>query len=320
MNKTICKLIGVIMLLTMMSACQLARPELQQDKAKNADRLVGVFVTFDYRAIYEAFNKLNQSETVSDTSVENSLNVINEDKKMPIGAKHVAGKDNTEISHLVLDFGDLAGYYFVNATLIDPQLDEEVSYSSHLGMNDISVSVHVNGSTHEAYKCTSNIYYDIENPPRLAILNPIYQSEDGSLYLTSDNSISTNFANETEIDNRSALTSSYKTTEERDGVTSTYESAFEVGFITKRPTGTFKLLQFDDTHQLIHQMRYSAEDYPPKIELKQAAHYLIYEPITDSAQDIANGRKLYQLGDETIDVYIPDTQGVLFVEQIELIW
>lgn len=170
MNKKI--LVGLLLIVVMFTGCQLAVPEAASSKGK--DKLVGVFVTEEYLDLYdfEAFASENSNKLVEGESV-----VFDSKYEGKVFAS--GNKENPSD----IRFEDYKGVLFIDASY---EKDGE-RYSSVGSSNQIS-QIHI--SVDDKGRSIEGTVFVKEKPIIEVTMNPVYETEDGEIYLMSGSGMS----------------------------------------------------------------------------------------------------------------------------------
>lgn len=257
-------LVLALVLAMSLTGCRLAR-EPGEGAAipgmENADRLIGVYVT--------------DSTGGADLPFE----LMGED-----------GKLWAEESNGTWTFPGVEGW-----VLFAPFVAEADGYGYHTSSIDLVESgIHVNISDErtEGLELTGKLVL-LKGVKFTLSLNPVYQTEDGRLYLTMGDSYLFN-TEETGGLGSLKLTETANTT--ADGKEKTYTASAEIQLLAVERPETVTVLQMDNGGSVLDRQEYEAGRAPERVVPVNGAAYLIVE--TRSAGGAA-ARQLVQPGDES---------------------
>ncbi|MDF1618040.1 hypothetical protein [Petrocella sp. FN5] len=257
------KIMGSLVMLSMisviLSGCQLAVAEA--GNTREEDKLVGVFVTEDYIDLFdfEAF------------ASENSNKLI-QGEEVLMDSKHegrVYGTINENNPGDVV-FEDYEGVLFIDASY---EKDGE-SYSRVGSSNQVSlvhISVKDNGKSIEGTIFAKNA------PVILAVLNPVYKTDEGEIYFTSGSGIS--MGNEDGGGGSMSMFLSEERTSRVGNSESTESFEVKINVEGIDEVDHYVLKQMDEHDNQIIAEKIYAHDVPSNIEVGDQAQYMILEKI-----------------------------------------
>ena len=170
--------------LSLLTGCQLARPELNGEAAEK-DRLIGVFVTTEHLDLFddEAYlndhiNTILAGKAPKHTNMEKYSGRLYASLADRVLTNEKTG--NTVIRQEYV-FEGVEGFSFFAPTLSDEENGEK--YVSTGADDAISNShVAVKSGDAEEYHLTGTIYLNPDRGDGVCYLNPVYQSNDGRVY------------------------------------------------------------------------------------------------------------------------------------------
>ena len=258
-KKIMACLVMISMILVILSGCQLAVAEA--GSTREEDKLVGVFITEDYIDLFdfEAYvsensNKLMQGgETLMDSKYKGRVyGTINENNPGDVV------------------FEDYEGVLFIDASY---EKDGE-SYSRVGSSNQVSlvhISVKDNGKSIEGTIFAKNA------PVILAVLNPVYKTDEGEIYFTSGSGVS--MGNEGGGGSSMSMFLSEDRTNRIGNSESTESFEVKINVEGINEVEYYVLKQMDDHDNQIIAEKIYAHDVPSSIEVNDQAQYVILEKI-----------------------------------------
>ncbi|PKM68643.1 MAG: hypothetical protein CVU95_03310 [Firmicutes bacterium HGW-Firmicutes-2] len=258
-KKIMASLVMIPMILVMLSGCQLAVAEA--GNTMEEDKLVGVFVTDDYIDLFdfEAYvsensNKLmHGGEVVMESKYEGRVyGTINE--------------ANPE---------DVVFESYEGVLFIDASYEENGESYSSVGSSNQVTQVHI--SFNDDGKEIEGTIFAKNAPVILAVLNPVYMTDEGEIYFTSGSGVSMSG------EYGSGGSMSMFLTENRTVLVCNSESteSFKVKINVEgiNDVKYYVLKQMDDHDNQVIAEKIYAHDVPSSIEVSDQTKYMILEKI-----------------------------------------
>ncbi|MCH4889934.1 hypothetical protein EZV73_20305 [Acidaminobacter sp. JC074] len=244
------KIIILVMCLSLIG-CQLAKED--GAKVQSKDELMGVYITFDYVDLFdmEKYLEENASKIVAGKDI-----IIEDDQRNRLYATY-----NEDLVDKY-DFG-IEGVLFAN-----------LSYTDEYGE---VYKVSGDGYIHEVHIGSSNTSESIEGTlylksggTRSIYTNPVYQTEDGQVYMLTGTGISAS-------EGSFGQTISESTTETIDGITS--EKSFEVKVNVEliEPADAYVFKQFNEDDEMIKVEDIDLNNIPKSVQRDGDTAYMILE-------------------------------------------
>lgn len=306
MNKRIFALLLAALML--LSGCQLAQPDAREEKQR--DRMVGVFITTDYLDLFdmEAYLK-DHSNLLSGGTIapEDDFTYANR-----IYAKHIEqiSETGTFVRYIFEDLeGIVAAAYLVkpNGGVLESYWMSDVTE----GICDVSLT-HNSRDDGEDHSITGTIYLSPEFPDPCFYFNPIYQTEEGDVYLVAGQGMA--FDSDPGINATHTLNES--TTYTVNGETRSYTAESKITMKSIEPAEKIVVLFMDEESQEISRNEYAAEVLPEEITPAAGTAYLLVEEHT--AQSLR--RTLYQQDDRYVSVFLALENYICINQQISILW
>ncbi len=293
MRKTILAALAALMILTMLGGCQLAVDDDEMNPG--SDRLCGVFVTLEYLDI-----------SFEEQELEIPFNWNGDPNNIVFPETRIyATRTEDENGHVDYTFDGVEGFRLFSVKTDSP--DGLGSYSSSFG-DDAIQDGHISVSDEEV-SLSGTIYYDVHYPCSV-FPNPVYQTPDGQVYLTSGTGIS--FGGE-RMEGISGSTSlSATTTETIDGVETSHTTEVEVKVEALNTNKKVVLKQMDSDDEIIAQTEITQDDIPESIAVQNNTAYMIMEEhCVDYENKDSVKRMLLKPDDEFLGVCFTGDNGII---------
>lgn len=290
--------------------------EKQQDTGEKG-KLIGALVTFEHLDLFDFESYFNDNASAVLNGGE--INTMDSRYQGRIYATKteeiLKADDGGDIIRVKFEFEGIDGIMLMSPTVGEGD-DTRVSTSADEGMNDIHLSVHTNdagtGSSIEG-----RIYYAIGKGDRKFYMNPVYQQEDGSVYVTSGSAIYCEGDPDLAGGESSLKLSEKESTTvngvEQAGVENKVEVFFEGRFI---PVG-IKVLELDAESSIVAEQDYFPGKLPEEITPNAKTEYIIVETQND---DGSVSRELFDKEDTVLSGFMELDNGILQRQQCSLKW
>lgn len=301
MRKTILAAMAALMILTMLGGCQLAVSS--EEMNPGADRLCGVFVTLDYIDI--SFE--DQEIELPPNWNGDSGNIV-----FPEGRIY-ATRIEEENGHIDYTFDGIEGFRLFSVKT--DSLDGLGSYSSSFGddaLQDGNFSL-----SDEEVNISGTIYYDVHSPLFSIFANPVYQTPDGQVYMTSGSGIS--FGGEQSEGSGGSTSLSATTTETIDGEETSHTTKVEIKIKALNTNKKVVLKQMDGDDEIIAQTEFTQDDIPESIKIEKDTAYMIMEEhCIDYENKPSVKRKLVKTDEETLGASFTGDNGIVEAHSVLL--
>lgn len=306
MNKRI--FVAVIAVCLLLSGCQLAQPDAQEEKDK--DRMVGVFITTEYLDLFdmEAYLK-DHSNLLSGGTIDRSEDSAYNGR---IYAKYI--EETNEVgTNVRYVFEDLEGILTASYLVKPHGGNLEAYWMSAVteGICDVSIAHHARDDG-EDHSISGTIYLSPEYIDPCFYFNPVYQTEDGDVYLMAGQGLSF----ETGFAGSSCHTLNETATYTENGTTRSYTAESKITLECAVPAKVVIVLHMDENNNILSRNEYTADELPETLTPEAGTAYLLVEEHT--AQTIR--RSLYQPGDDSISVFKALENQICVKSQIVVQW
>ncbi len=290
----------VVTLLLGLSGFTLAQPDLG---STNNDKLIGLYITTEHLDLFDHDKFLNDNiKNVADGKM-----VSDEDTSKYQGRLYATLNDNNQY---IFEGTDGIPYFYHTVS------DEHGTYSTvggdvkiadghtSIAYTDDGIEVTLDGTIYAAPSKGIIVFY----------YNPVYQSEDGHIYVMTGNGASL------DSDGSEGSAFSHKidstTTVTENESTETYSISVTVSVTLKHPPVSHSILQFSSEGIIQSNDTYLPGNLPETITPHQNCSYIIIESISN--QNIS--RTLYQKDDNTIETFYLGDNSILIKQFTGLEW
>jgi hypothetical protein len=311
-HKKIFRIGCILLLMLTLSACQLAR---EDGLTGQGDRLVGVYVTDEYLDLldFESYLQDNAPKLMHG----GEISADDQDKYngrvyadlMPQTLTRETGEP-TEIWEYV--FEGIDGIPFFLAKITQPDGEVYTGSSSDNVINDAHITVGNESSLEGTIYMTP-----MPEKPEILYVNPVYQSSDGEVYLTTGNGISADMDMKgatfsTTLNEKHTVTKNGKKTEETFTVT--------VHVAVKHPTKSVGVIQMSAENTPVSREDYAPDALPEEVTVGPDTAYVIVESKILSPSDETIVREIFSPGDDYFTSYAAREDGFFESKSIALLW
>ena len=314
MNKRIISISVLLIISLSLSGCRLA---VGDGLAVESNRLIGVFITREYLDLFdfEGYFEDNISKVIKGGSIA-------PDKEERYNGRIYAElrEDTPEVEHgdkpytrWDYVFPDLEGVPFFAARITTPDGDSFIGANSGGAISETHFAVGNETTLEGTLYCALDV-------PKTYYVNPVYQSSDGSVFLTSGNGYSSkgHDAEGQVFSVTLAETHTLTDNESKDETTERFEVTLHIA-VKNRPEH-ISVIQMDAQSAVITRNEYAPDEYPTQIAVQQKTEYIIVETASTSQSGAAVSRELFQSENSYITCYTARTDGIIEPRSIELVW
>ncbi|MEG0900008.1 MAG: hypothetical protein RSF40_09910 [Oscillospiraceae bacterium] len=319
-SKLVCFVLTSIMVITL-SGCQLAKEDLSQ--VKGQDRLIGVYVTYEHLDLFDMESYLNDNinklSKGGNIEIKGDTNKYNNRLYATLLQEEVTatGGEKYKVSQYV--FENLQGISMFSPTITDPITGNTyISSDSSMGIADLKS--HYNSDDNEEGITLEGTIYVASGAMSDAIyINPVYQSEDESVYLQAGQGFSATGDNgEGDVYTQ---TLSDSTSIKENKTTTTYSTSIKLSIKTINPTEKVSIYQMDSKNNIISKNEYRPENVPQEIMPENFCEYFIVE----NHKKTFNGenqvdRQLFSKIEDGIYYFTKGNNGVLNKTYSTILW
>lgn len=277
MKNKICCIVLALLITIAFSGCQLAREDLLPSKENN--RLIGVFVSYDYIDLFDMESYLNDNINKFSNGGNIQINDVNDKYNNRLYAKLVekemtaTGGEKYTNSEYIFDGLD-------GITMFSPRITDPITGNSYIssgasnGISDMK-SNYKSTDNEEKIELEGTIYLSSGAMSSGIYINPVYQSEDGKVYLKSGHGFMTSGDNgEGGVYSQTITDSSTKTEGKKS---TTYSTQIKLSVATMNPTEKVLIYQMDNKNNIITKDEYVPDNIIREITPDNSCEYLIVE-------------------------------------------
>ncbi len=309
-------ILGMILCL-LLTGCSLAVEDAAAPVEEDA--LIGVLVTTEHLDLFdtERYFQENAAAIVNGGEVKNS-----EAYQGRIYAKRVQREltgENGEKRHIEeFEFEGYEGMAYMAATMEDEN-GEYVSTQSSSLLSDGHTAV-ISRDNEERRELSATLYVGPDAKHRAYYCNPIYQTADGQVYVTSGQGISSNFDWESmkgaAPGPEMTTTISNSVTETVDGVSKTRSFSASISIAPMLPGDSGRIVEMDSENRALRSTELDINALPEDYTPGEDCEYLLLQ--LNWEKEIH--RRLYQQGEPYLEIFTQDENGICTKSLINILW
>jgi len=318
-KKSLSTLFAVLFTLSL-SGCQLAQKDTGEGSATT--HIIGVFITTEYLDLFDEEAYLtDQLAWTSGGEIKVSENGKRYDGRYYATLKAITDLHGPEskTTYYQYQFPDLKGFSFFSANHPD-SIDMSVFLASNYdsAISDVHTSIFVTDAGERVeLKGTLNLSMAFAN--KQIFINPVYQTEDGSVYVESGNS----FGQDGAISEGTFVTTTFSdaTTKTNNGVSETKGNsvAFSIAFLYLPEK--IVLIQMNQNNEVVKRAEYQPGEMPETLKPEAATEYILVETHkTDSEGSPVVTRDLYTKESYAIFSYYERADGICVNQSTSIEW
>jgi hypothetical protein len=314
-------------LLCALAGCQLAREGRddrgsREGKGTNAleDRLIGVFVSTEYLDLFDMDGYI--SDNAKDLSGGESI--IDGDTQQYQDRLYATLKTETltsdtgeKVESEDYVFEHIPGVPFFAPTLQDENGEDYTATMSDDAISDRRVDINLDEDTNS--KILEGTLYVVPGRDDAFYLNPVYQSDDGSVYLTSGDGSSVSGARVEGERMLQTMEDTYTVTE--NGKPKTESFSISIAINAMFAPEDIAVLQMDADSNLIARAKYAPGAVPSELTPETRTAYIIVETYkTDAEGKQRIAREIYGDDAESMETYYARDDGVCVRHETQIKW
>lgn len=273
-NKIICIILAIVTMVAF-TGCQLAHEDLAQ--AKINDRLIGVFVSYEYIDLFDIEGYLNDNigklANGSEIEIDGANSQYNNRLYATLVEEELTTTDGEKYTKYKYVFEGVDGISMFSPSITEPVTgDSYSSSSSDNGISDLKYNVKV-GDNEKGIELEGTVYI-ASGMSMTLFTNPVYQSNDGKVYLLSGEGFSSENIDEGEFFT-STMDDSTSITDNK--ITTTYTASIKLSIATMNPTEKVGIYQMDSENNIITKNEYLPGKVPEEIVPDKSCEYFIVE-------------------------------------------
>ncbi|MDD4312255.1 MAG: hypothetical protein PHW41_07220 [Eubacteriales bacterium] len=318
-KKSISALLAVLFTLSF-SGCQLAQKDAGEDSA--TAHIIGVFITTEYLDLFDAEAYLaDQFVGTSTGDVNFSGNSDRYDGRYYATLQAITDLYGSEskTTYYQYQFPDLKGFAFFSANHPD-SVDRSVFLASNYdsAISDIHTSIFVTDADERVeLKGTLNLSMSYTN--KQIFINPVYQTEDGSVYVESGDSFTQ--GGTTSEGTFMTQTISDTTTKTRNGESQSNANSVALSIAFVYPPEKIVVIQMDQNNEVVKRMEYQPGALPETLKPEATTEYIVVETHKKDAEGSPLvTREMYTKEDDAVSSYYARADGICSKQSTALAW
>lgn len=300
MNRRILCTIALF-LIFLLCGCQLAIPGAEEDHIE-PDRLIGAYITTEYIDFYdEEMGEENLAEMISNGEIAINGNTDS--------LRVYAVKDGSGFAFPGIDGMNLFSYY---KKPVDGNLDTGYWTSDISGaISDVHNNYH-SSDDEESVKQSATIYVAQNAGDVTFYMNPVYQTEEGEIYLIPGTGIQMG----TSLSGSMNQSIREKTTMHVNGKEIAYSCEYELTVSTIDVPTQIILIQMSKNHKVLGRNAYVSGQLPEEFKPDEETAYILIEEITENKVR----RSVNQPGTEIISSYCRVDNNLCVLDSMKVLW
>lgn len=325
MNKKRLFIVTTFWIMLVINGCSLAKEDAGKEVLNSEeiiqDRLIGVVVTDEHQDLFniDAFLNDNLDKIADGEVLKGSSSAKYQNRIYATLDKH--GSD--EPYKWDIYFENVDGYVLISPTMQDgngepfhmTEGDDSFSdVNTHYVSTDEGQEIYLNGTLYlqSGEERNGAAYY----------LNPVYQTEEGDIYLVGGNGVSSNVAGEDGNEMSSTVDGTCNLTV--DGVSESYKSSIEIKFITMDPPTKVRFYHMNEKHEILSTKEFIPSEVPEEFGVEEGTAYVIME--TEKENSIGTKKVEREIcepdkeGQMTVKTFCPSDDGILMQKYTKIVF
>lgn len=297
------------LILSLLCGCQLAVEDA--DKASE-DRLAGVFVTTEYLDLFDAEAYVNDNLRVvgGDISLQGNTSDYYE--------RIYATRMQVDEHRTDYEFSGLDGYgYYSLIEFGDTMLDNYHYSGVDEGISDPKTHYKVTDEG-EGVEMDGTLYFPADGSEAVFYFNPVYQTPEGELYVTTGQGFSTDSMVEGQVYSQ---TMEEVTTITLNGETESWSTSVTTNIVGVILPEKYVLVYMDAQNQILSSGEYAPGNLLPEMTIPGDTAYIILEAHKQGADgEITVDREIVDRGEESFSTFWINTDGICIKGETYLTW
>ncbi|MEN6418477.1 MAG: hypothetical protein ABFC73_06105 [Clostridiaceae bacterium] len=305
-----------VLLMASLCGCQLAREDAGGTEEK--DKLIGVFVTREYLDLFDMDGYLSDNlQNLSggefhvdgnNEKYQGRLYAVLQD----ITLTSDTGEQSTMQEYVFPDVDGVS--YFAARVPAAEGRESYISSGSDEAISDGQLGLNY-GDTEDKITLDGTIYLADLSGNYSCYINPVYQSEDGSVYAVSGGGM--------EMCSGAGMSQTLeeKSTVTENGVSKTVISSIKISIETLPPPEKIVLLQMDKDSTILSKAEYNPGELPGTLKPEPATAYILEETYAHdvSGEEVVT-RKLFGAEDAVLSAFYARADGICVRQWTTLAW
>lgn len=300
--------------------CQLAQKDMGEDSA--TAHIIGLIITTEYLDLFDAEAYLaDHFAGISSGEVNFSENSDRYSGRyyatlQPITDPSGTGSQKTYYQY---EFIGIEGMPFFSANHPDSvDMSDFLASCYDSAVSDIHTHIFISDSG-ERVELDGTIYLATTQTNKSLFLNPVYQTQDGSVYVESGDFVERGGV----IDEGPFVTNTYSdtTTTTRNGVSETNGNTIQLSIAFLNPPEKIVVIQMDQNSKMVKSAEFAPGELPETLTPEPSTEYVVVETYkTDSEGSSVVARDLFSRDDETFFSFYVRTDGICVKQWTTLEW
>lgn len=318
-NRVFAVALVVCLCVISLSGCQLAQSDSGEVLGK--DRLIGIFVTTEYLDLFDMEGYLNNNLpniNGGEIKVDDNQEKYNGRIYAILKEDEIIDRSSGERSIIKeYVFEDTFGFTLYAATIKEDG-ESYISSGSNVGFADVKTHIK-SGDAVDEISLSGTLFITPFIKESVFYANPIYQSNDGSVYAISGQGISSSGAQDEGSNMSTKLTDSITTT--LNGKSTTFTSDVELNITIMFPPKKVTVIEIDKNSEILSKRTLSLNNLPSEFKTSTNAEYVIVETVkTDLDGKDFLSAETFDKKDEVLYVFVGKENEICEKTQIELLW
>lgn len=266
----IVSIVGLFMAVSL-CGCSLA----VADGGENAgnDRLIGAFITTGYLELQETEDFQNMDDWAQVEDGEVLVGTVSDQQRLYGTIDRSSGEDPSDWK---VTFGNVAGLSFFSPVWVNEQGEEQYCSQYDEAICDSRMDIHLSDEENE-HSMSGTIYTSVDQREETEeyYVNPVYQTADGRIYVTTGTGISMSGVSSEGPCMTKTMSEETKVTD--NGKTTIERTTVEVNIKNMYRPVKITLYQMDENHETIAEETFIPEEFPDYIVPEPGTEYLLVE-------------------------------------------
>lgn len=309
-----------VLLMMSFCGCQLAQKNMGEDSA--TAHIIGLIITTEYLDLFDAeayladhFAGISSGE-FSFSENSDRYNGRYYATLQPITDPNGTGSQKTYYQY---EFIGIEGMPFFSANHPDSvDMSDFLASCYDSAVSDIHTHIFISDSG-ERVELDGTIYLATTQTNKSLFLNPVYQTQDGSVYVESGDF----FERGGVIDEGLFVTNTYSdtTTTTRNGVSETGGNTIQLSIAFLNPPEKIVVIQMDQNSKMVKSAEFAPGELPETLTPEPSTEYVVVETYkADSEGSSVVTRDLFSRDDETFFSFYARTDGICVKQWTTLEW
>lgn len=307
--------------------CSLARPDAGEGVSQQThDRLIGCYITTEYIDAFdfEAYFEEHAAELVNGGKISPQYELYQNRIYAQMVEEEYTDSDGNTHTTWNYEFPELDGVAYF-APLIEKDGESYTTFQSGEGLQNIHSKLNsTDGGDSVELSATLYVPIDTVNVTEdefCYYMNPVYQSEDGSVYLVGGSGYWTNLSDSPGVEMTTKLHEEF--TQTANGVITEMENSVEIECIAVYVPISATIIQMAKDGVVLSVESFLPEELPEKYAVEEGCEYIIMEThaFGSEGKDVIE-RKTIAPGtdDYNIFVLVPGDNGFMSMVSSEVLW